>query len=149
MAVTQASYPAAQVEAARSVLVELAHLLGEYRDSVVLVGGWVPQLLLNSPDDRHVGSVDVDLALDHRTFPESGYETVQRLLASRGYVPDDAQPFIFRDCRRTRDHEQIDQVSGIGQVSSIEPGHGGFPAEPDRLDECPCLFDFGGVRVEP
>ena len=32
---------AAAVDAAKSVLIELTHILGEYRDDRVLVGGWI------------------------------------------------------------------------------------------------------------
>ncbi len=37
--VTLRDYPPIEVQAARAVLLELAHLLGEYRQDVVLVGG--------------------------------------------------------------------------------------------------------------
>jgi len=44
--VTRRDYTAEAVEAAKSVLIELTHLLGEYRDNIVLIGGWVPELLI-------------------------------------------------------------------------------------------------------
>ena len=44
--ITRRDYTAEGVEAARSVLVELVHLLGEYKDDIVLIGGWVPEVLL-------------------------------------------------------------------------------------------------------
>jgi hypothetical protein len=40
MAITRINYSTEIVSAARSVLLELAHLLGEYRDDMVIVGGW-------------------------------------------------------------------------------------------------------------
>lgn len=43
MALNFRDYSADQVEAARSVLLELVHLLGEYRDDIVVVGGWVDE----------------------------------------------------------------------------------------------------------
>ena len=46
--VTRQDYRAEGVEAARSVLVELVHLLGEYKDDIVLIGGWVPEGLRTS-----------------------------------------------------------------------------------------------------
>ena len=49
------------VMAARSVLVELVHLLGEYWENIVLVGGWVPELLLSTNKSPHIESIDVDL----------------------------------------------------------------------------------------
>jgi hypothetical protein len=83
------------VEAARSVLLEIIHLLGEYRDDIVVVGGWVPELLLPQADEKHIGSVDVDLALDHRSMGEAGYKTILELLLSHGYRQGSEQPFIF------------------------------------------------------
>jgi len=95
MALTFRDYSADQVEAARSVLLELVHLLGEYRDDIVVVGGWVPQLILPAGPVHHVGSIDVDLALNHRTLRDAGYATIQALLLRRGYEQDPRQPFIF------------------------------------------------------
>ena len=68
MAVTFRDYSGDVVEAAHSVLLELVRLLGEYRDDLVVVGGWVPQLILPSEPLNHVGSVDVDLAFNHRNL---------------------------------------------------------------------------------
>ena len=82
------------MEAARSVLLELSRMLGEYRNEIVLVGGWVPELLLTAKSQPHVGSLDVDLALDHRKLQEEGYRTIQQLLLSKGYKQG-KQPFIF------------------------------------------------------
>jgi len=95
MAITFRDYSADQVEAARSVLLELVHLLGEYRDDIVVVGGWVPQLILPPGHPPHVGSIDVDLALNHRNLREAGYATIQTLLTRRGYEQDPRQPFIY------------------------------------------------------
>jgi len=95
MALTFRDYSTDQVEAARSVLLELVHLLGEYRDDIVVVGGWVPQLILPQSHPAHVGSIDVDLALNHRKLREPGYATIQALLTRRGYEQDLRQPFIY------------------------------------------------------
>lgn len=70
--VTRRDYTAEAVAAAKSVLIELVHLLGEYRDEIVLVGGWVPELLLGDQVPPHTGSMDIDLALDHRRLREEG-----------------------------------------------------------------------------
>lgn len=94
MVIKRTDYTAEAVEAARSVLLELTHLLGEYRDSIVIVGGWVPQLLIDHAPRQHIGSLDVDIALNHRTLQEVGYKTILQLLLSRGYRPSE-QPFIF------------------------------------------------------
>lgn len=70
--VTQRDYSEELVKAARSVLLELMHLLGEYWEHIVLVGGWVPDILLNRTDNPHIGSIDVDLALNHRKIRDKG-----------------------------------------------------------------------------
>ena len=57
---SRTDYPAPAVAAARSVMLELVRLLGEYRDDMVIIGGWVPELLLPGAETKHVGSTDVD-----------------------------------------------------------------------------------------
>jgi hypothetical protein len=44
---------------------------------------------------RHIGSIDVDLALNHKTLKDPGTRTICRLLFERGYHRDEDQPFIF------------------------------------------------------
>ncbi len=84
-----------QVEAAKSVLLELVRIPGEYRYNVVVVGGCVPQLLLPQHPRRHAGSIDVDLALNHKRLHETGPASLQMPLLRRGCVADVRQPFIF------------------------------------------------------
>ncbi len=78
----------------------MIHLFGEYRDHIVVVGGWVPDLLLGNKKTPHVGSMDVDLALDHRNLRDDGYKTIRKLLLDRGYV-EGKQSFVF---------ETLDQI---------------------------------------
>jgi hypothetical protein len=56
--------------------------------------GWVPELLITQSQHQHVGSIDVDIALDHRKLKEVGYKTILQLLLARGDQPRE-QPFIF------------------------------------------------------
>ena len=44
----------------RSVLIDVLTILGKFRDNLVVVGGWVPELYF--PNSGHIGSLDVDLA---------------------------------------------------------------------------------------
>lgn len=57
-------YSPDDVAACRSVLIEALTVLGKYRDRIAVVGGWVPELSI--PGHGHMGSLDVDLALDAR-----------------------------------------------------------------------------------
>jgi len=94
VASSRLNYPPDAVEAAKAVLVEVVHILGEYRDEMTLVGGWVPALLL--PDgDSHVGSTDVDIAFDHKAVSDDVYARIGDTLRQNGYEQDKRQPFIW------------------------------------------------------
>ena len=114
--VTKSDYPYEEVQAALSVLVELLTVLGDYRDHIVLVGGWVPYFLSGTGRSEHTGSTDIDLALDMRTIPEEVYSTILELLRERGYNQSDKQPFIFNRTVMTESgHEvtvEVDLLAG-------------------------------------
>ncbi len=112
--VTRRDYSADGVQAAWQVLIELSHLLAEYRDDIVVVGGWVPELLLAEKEYPHVGSIDVDLALDHRRLQEQGYESIEELLLENGYKPG-KQPFMFHQTVNVAGRDitvEVDLLSG-------------------------------------
>jgi hypothetical protein len=88
---TKGEYESVEVAAARSVLVELMQILGEYREQMVLIGGWVPYFLYGS---EHTGSTDIDIALDRELISEEVYRTIRAHLESRGYR-EGAQPYSF------------------------------------------------------
>jgi hypothetical protein len=121
--VTRRDYTAEAVEAARSVLIELVHLLGEYKDDMVLVGGWIPEVSLPHRSGPHVGSMDVDIALNHRKIRDEGYRMIQELLRSRGYQQGE-QPFIFFRSVRIGDYEVKVQVDLLaGEYEGTSRGH--------------------------
>lgn len=93
--VTRKDYTAEAVEASRSVLLELMCLLGAYKENIVLIGGWIPEFLVPRASEPYVGSMDVDLALNHSRIKEEAYRTIQQLMLSRGYEQGQ-QPFIFK-----------------------------------------------------
>jgi hypothetical protein len=70
---------------------ELFTYLKPYRNQIVLVGGWVPYFLLEkytpsgSEYDRHVGSLDIDIALDAFSIPADAYKTILEILNERGF----------------------------------------------------------------
>lgn len=90
---TQHDYGEREVAAARRVLVDLGQVLGSYlRESVVVVGGWVPDLLIVGAEERHVGSIDVDLALNVEKLREGRYaEIVAAMLATGRYEKTDKE----------------------------------------------------------
>ena len=86
-------YSDRQIEAAYRVLVDLGQVLGSFEDCLVVVGGWVPDLLMENSDEAHVGSIDVDLALDAEKLAEGRYaDLLKTLLDTRRYEQAD-EPF--------------------------------------------------------
>lgn len=73
-------YSARQVEAARRVLVDVGQVLAQFGDCLVIVGGWVPDLLLIDAEEPHIGSVDVDIALDATKLNQGRYADILKLL---------------------------------------------------------------------
>ena len=113
--VSRRDYSVVIVEAARSVMLEVIRLLGEYQNDIVVVGGWVPELLLTNAEEKHVGSIDVDLALNHRSISEVGYKTIMEHLLAHGYIQGN-QPFIFLRTVVIGDQEvqvQVDFLAGV------------------------------------
>ena len=72
--------------AARRVLVDVGQVLASFVDCLVVVGGWTPDLLLPDANELHVGSIDVDLALDAAKLNDRRYaELVKLLLDTKRY----------------------------------------------------------------
>jgi hypothetical protein len=77
-------YTGRQVEAARRALVDVGQVLASFGDAIVVVGGWVPDLLLPDAKPQHVGSIDVDLALDAGKLEDGRYAELLKLLLDTG-----------------------------------------------------------------
>lgn len=78
--------------ASKAALLELMTMLRAYRGALVLIGGWAPYFLLERhrrPGDpfAHIGSIDIDLAVDPSKVDEPEYATIVELLRERGYRP--------------------------------------------------------------
>ena len=89
---TSATYGPSITAASKSVLLELMTVLRAYRDALILIGGWSPYFLLaqhQRAEDlfAHVGSIDIDLAVDPSVVNERKYATIIELLTGRGYRP--------------------------------------------------------------
>ncbi len=93
--VSKADYGQREVEAAKSVLIELVHLLGEFKDAMVVIGGSVPPLLYPDSADEYVGTTDIDVAFNNQQINEETYQTIKKALIEKGYWEDEKQPFIF------------------------------------------------------
>ena len=86
-------YSEGQKRAAHRVLVELVNIFEEYEDEIRVVGGWVPDLMF--PEEGHVGSVDVDIMINHLTLQDEGYQNMSRILQKNGYKEHTEKYFSF------------------------------------------------------
>ena len=118
--VTKHDFEEREVKAAYSVLVELIHILGEYKDAFVIVGGSVPPLLFPDSANKYVGTLDVDIAINHNMIDGDTYQTIRKALMNKGYKEDDKQPFIFYRSVSVSDDEQI-----VVQVDLLSGEYGG------------------------
>lgn len=86
-------YSEGQKEAAHRILVELVNIFREYEDDLRIVGGWVPDLMF--PGEGHIGSVDVDVLINHLTLHDEGYQNMARILQDSGYREHPDKYFSF------------------------------------------------------
>jgi hypothetical protein len=148
MAGQETEYGASEVNAARSVIIELIHILGEYREHLVLVGGWIPGLLIEDAPEKHIGSADVDLALNHKSLQEAGYETIERLLVDHGYRKVEGVPFQYH---RTVGGMtvQVDLLAGeYGGTGERRRHQRVQDVMPRKARGCDLAFEIGCQQVE-
>ncbi|MCM1412499.1 MAG: hypothetical protein NC305_18440 [Lachnospiraceae bacterium] len=86
-------YSEGQKEAAHRILVELVNIFQEYEDDIRIVGGWVPDLMF--PGEGHIGSVDVDVLINHLALHDEGYQNMARILRGSGYREHPDKYFSF------------------------------------------------------
>jgi len=136
--VNHTDYRKEHVEAARSVLIELANLLGN-RECIVLVGGWVPELILASPKHPHAGTTDVDLAFDIRAMAPGEDKTIIDTIRHNGYVPGTDEGVFYRKMKRGNlvFNVQVDLLADFCKGNNQEDQVRGF----QRVRGCDLFFD--------
>ena len=110
-------YSEGQKQAAHRVLVELVNLFQEYEKEIRVVGGWVPDLMF--PEEGHVGSVDVDIMINHLALHDEGYQNMSRILQKNGYKEHPEKFFSFIKT------VSIDEVSYDVDVDILAGMYGG------------------------
>jgi len=93
-------YGESVTETSKSALIELVTTLKAYTDSLVLIGGWVPYFLIEKykpaiAEFRHVGSIDIDFAVNPETITPDAYRTIVELINERDYRSKDGSQFSF------------------------------------------------------
>lgn len=96
--ISAAEYTDRGMRAVVSVLVEIGQVLGSFKDNFAVIGGVVPSLLLKDGDPPHIGTLDVDLALDHVALDDGEYVSLVQALEDKGYLrgEDDMRYFQLR-----------------------------------------------------
>ena len=75
----QIDYSEGQKKAAHRILIEVVNILNDYREDFLIIGGWVPDLLF--PGKDHIGSIDVDILLNHIKFNRKSYLPINQRFA--------------------------------------------------------------------
>lgn len=96
--------------ASRAVLIEVMNVLGAFRDEIVLVGGWVPDLLY--PGRGHMGSLDVDLAVSRAALGANVYQTILSRLVEAGYSHHASPTYFTRAVVGVKSPVKVDLISG-------------------------------------
>lgn len=100
-----------EATACRSVLIEVLTILAKDLDNFVVVGGWVPELVF--PNKGHIGSLDVDLALNASKLQPKAYESIRKKLADAGYQQDAGMPNRFwRSIKNSPIKIRVDLITG-------------------------------------
>src|SRR5260370_19844761 len=91
---TQTTFVSNIADVSFAHVLELMLALGSYREGFVLVGGWVPYLLLKAYQSQdisfqHVRSKDVDIVVNPALVDQKRYATMVELLEQRGYSRND------------------------------------------------------------
>jgi hypothetical protein len=149
--VTRGDYNAAAVQAAKSVMIEVVSILGEYRGDLAVVGGQAPEMLVPPGESPHVGSIDVDLALNHTHLRRPGYKRIQDLLLERGYERGE---HFFQFTKRVKVGDEECAVN-IDLLAGIDAGTDPLDSSQIIHDEalalkvrgCDLLFEVGPVEV--
>ncbi|MCX6666439.1 MAG: hypothetical protein NT038_10370 [Euryarchaeota archaeon] len=105
MSRTAADYPGEIVEISKSAMLELWRGLHRYNNAMILIGGWAPYFILEgsggeSYEHDHIGSIDIDIALNSQIVSEEEYANIEQLVERLGYThkkdpSHNPVPFVF------------------------------------------------------
>lgn len=99
-------------DAVKSVMLEVGQVLGAFQGKFSIVGGSVPWLLMPDHEMDHVGTVDLDIALDAEALGDGEYATMIEALQKHGYRQSKAG-------RKFQLHRQIQPDDGGPAIEVI------------------------------
>lgn len=108
--------------ASHKVLVEVLTVLGAYIDQLVIIGGWTPELLY--PEKGHIGSQDVDLALNADGLPPHVYSNIKTRLLNAKYKLKEGTDNVFQRVVEGTDQVitvKLDLLSGSDDLEDVSP----------------------------
>ena len=90
---TSAGYADAPIDLVKSTCLHVAVVLGDLMDDLVIVGGFVPSLLIDQKNlptgvEAHVGTLDLDVGMSLAIFNENHYQEITERLRGTGFEPD-------------------------------------------------------------
>ncbi len=136
---TGADYNARSNGAVKSVLIEIAQTLGSFQGKFAVVGGAVPWLLLNNEEMPHVGTLDVDLGLDHEALGDGEYATLVGALQEQGYAQS-------MELRRFQLQRVVDPNDGGPSIRVVVDFLMPRDAKPEKNDP-PLVDDFAVMKA--
>lgn len=151
----QDDYGPRETMAARRVLTELGALLEPFKDGLVLVGGWVPELMPKAPgEEAHVGSIDVDLALEAKRLGGGRYAALIRTLVDTGRYWAAADPFALTTTVDLGDggpsvQVNVDFLKPVGADLGAAPSAASVEITPLDVDGCEMAFEQPDLPVIP
>jgi len=112
------------VEISKSAILELWRGLHKYNNAMILIGGWAPYFILErfggeSYEHDHIGSIDIDIALNSQMVSEKEYANIEQLLEGLGYthkedLSHNPIPFVFIKNFSQKDTDIPIEVDFIG-----------------------------------
>lgn len=132
----RSGYTAEDTELVRAACLTVAVTLGAYIDDLVVVGGLVPALLIDTDraaptEDLHPGTNDLDLGLSLAVLDDQRYAAISERLRAERFKPDESEsgnPTVQRWKRGTLKIDFLiprpeDGANG-GRIHNLEPDFG-------------------------
>ena len=144
---TAAGYRREDTEQVVSACLTLAAALGDLADELCIVGGLVPSMICEAEVDpsalgegAHVGTNDLDVALEVTVLDEEHYKEISKRLRNKGFGPDTTETGT-KTRQRWRWRDQQVTVDFL-----IPPAAG---VDPDRVRVQSLEHDFAALVVKP
>lgn len=122
---TQLSFNDDIAQASLSHVLEIMKALQSYKEGLAVVGGWAPYFLLrqfqkDGNSFQHVGSIDIDIAVNPEVINETQYARLEELLHGRGYEPHSVIEYSYHKKVKTNGGREVDIV-----IDFLAPESGG------------------------